>query len=59
VLDAAGLAMHDRAGAHNLSTECGADGLVPQTNTEDRNFACKIPDHIDADARILRRARAG
>src|SRR5215468_4905400 len=32
---------------------------MPETDTKNRCFARKIPDHIDADTRILRRTRAG
>jgi hypothetical protein len=57
--DFAGFAVHQVRRAHHLAAECLADGLVPQANAEYGNFAREVADQIDADAGILRRARAG
>ncbi len=59
VLHLAGLAVHERFGAHHFSAESRADGLMPQTHAEDGRAASHPADQFDADARILRRARAG
>ena len=55
----AGLAMHDMTGANHAAAEGFADCLVTQTDSEHRNLPCKMADQIDADARLMRRARTG
>src|SRR5579859_2119236 len=56
--DLADLAVHDLAGAHHVAAEGHADGLMPQADTEHWLLSGKVANQIDADARLLRRARA-
>ena len=59
VLDRTGFAVHERSGAHDLSAESRANGLMSETDAEERNFSGEVLDQGDADAGILRRARPG
>ena len=52
--DAADLAVHRRRRAHHVATECLADRLVAETNTEDRNFSRGCGDKVEADAGLVR-----
>src|ERR1700722_5581239 len=45
-------------GSHHFAAECCADGLVSQADAENRYFAGKVANEINADASFLRRARA-
>src|SRR6516165_9918517 len=56
--DFAGLAVHELRSAHDVAAERRADGLVSQADAEDGQFAGEVLDERDADARLLRRARA-
>src|SRR5947209_17788625 len=56
MLNLADLAMHDFAGAHDVSTERRANRLMPQAHAKHRLSAGKMPDQINADTRLLRRA---
>src|SRR3984893_7269773 len=42
VMDAAGFAVHQRRGAHHFAAEGVANGLMTETNSEDRNFAGEL-----------------
>ncbi len=55
--DLADFAMHDLAGAHDVTAERGADGLVPQTDAENRALTGEVLDEINADASLMRCAR--
>src|ERR1700733_16046154 len=55
----AGLAMHEMRGASHAAAEGFPDRLVSQTDPEHGNFSCEVADQIDADARLMRRARPG
>ena len=55
--DGAGLAVHQVRSAHDVAAKSRADGLMSQADAENRNFAGEVPDQIDADAGVLRRAR--
>jgi hypothetical protein len=57
--DRAGFAVHKMGGAHHSASESFADRLVPETNSQHWNFSREMPDQIDADARLMRRARTG
>ena len=59
VRDGAGLAVHQVRSAHHIAAKSRADGLMSQADAENRHFAGEVPDQIDADAGILRRARTG
>ncbi len=57
VMDAAGLAVHDFRRANHFPSKRVSDGLVPQAHAQDGNLPREAPDHVDANARIFRRAR--
>ncbi len=57
--DRAGFAVHKMRGANDVAAECRADGLVPEANAENGHFAGEVPNQINTDARLLRRAGAG
>src|ERR1019366_7607887 len=57
--DAARLAVHQAARAHDLSAERRADRLVAETDAEDRQLARERADRLDANAGFGRRARPG
>src|ERR1700674_358714 len=57
MLHFAGFAMHQLGGAHDLSAEGSADGLVAEADSQDRNLARKMADKFNADSGFLRRAR--
>ena len=54
----AGLAMHELRSADHAPAKCGADGLMPQADTEDGDFTSEALDERDADAGFVRRAGA-
>jgi hypothetical protein len=47
------------SGASHVASEGFSDGLVSETDSEDRNFPGEVADQSDADACLMRRARAG
>src|SRR5262245_5188771 len=49
--------MHNIWRAHNFSAKCLPDRLVPQANTEDRNFAGEAVNEIECDPCMVRFAR--
>src|SRR5579863_6981235 len=51
--------MHQVRSAYDLAAESCADGLMSQAHAEDGYFAGEVPDEINADAGILRRAWSG
>ncbi|MNH25994.1 hypothetical protein D3C79_860220 [compost metagenome] len=55
----AGLAMHHLAGAHYITTEGLANGLVAQAYAEDRQLAGKVLDGLQRHTGFSRGARAG
>src|ERR1700675_3732762 len=57
--DRAGFAVHEMGGANHASAEGFANRLVPETDSQHWNFSREMPDQIDADARLMRRARTG
>ncbi len=64
VLHLAGLAVHQLRRANDLAAERRADRLVPQAHAENRHPPSarprqprKVPDQLDRDPRVLRRAR--
>src|SRR5580658_5175721 len=59
VHDGAGLAVHEMSGANYAAAEGFADGLVPQTDSEYRDFPGEVTNESDADARLARRAGTG
>ena len=59
VMNAAGFAVHDLRRADDLPPERVSDGLMAEAHAEDRNLPREAPDHVDANARIFRRAGPG
>src|ERR1700675_53118 len=59
VMDFAGFPVHDFRRAYHTPAKRRADRLVPQAHAENRNLPRETLHHRDADARLLRRARAG
>src|SRR2546430_12433157 len=57
-MDLAGFPVEKLWRAYDYSAKSGADGLVPQTNTQDWEFSGEAFDELDGDARFLRRARS-
>ena len=57
--DGAGLAVHQVRSAHHAAAKGRSDSLMSQANTEDGHFPGEMTDQSDADAGVLRRARAG
>ena len=55
VLDPTRLAMHQLAGADDLASECLADGLMAQADTQNRNFAGHVPYQRNENASLARR----
>src|ERR1700687_2869719 len=55
----AGFAVHEMGCAHHSASESFADRLVPETDSQHWNFSREMPDQIDADARLMWRARTG
>src|SRR5580704_3021103 len=56
-MDAAGLSVHDFRRADDLPSKRVSNSLMPEAHPQDRNLARETPDHVHANARILRRAR--
>ena len=54
-----GLAVYDRLRLDDAPSEGGADRLVSQADPEDRDLAGEPADRLQADAGVLRPARAG
>src|SRR5450759_2052155 len=52
-------AMHRHRCAHDFAAEGLADCLMTETDAEDRNARRRLADEIEADASLVRRARAG
>ena len=59
VLHFASLAMHELLGTHDFASESLADGLVPEADSKHGHLSREVADHVDADASLLWRARAG
>ena len=59
VLDRTGFAVHERSGAHDLSAESRANGLMSEADAEHGALSCEVADESDADAGVLRSAGAG
>ncbi|CAM5196901.1 hypothetical protein CDEN61S_02711 [Castellaniella denitrificans] len=57
VRDGRDLAVHEFAGAHDASAVGRADGLVAQADAQDGLPAGEMPDQLDGDAGLGRRAR--
>src|SRR5437773_9179839 len=57
-MDLAGFPVEKLWRAYDYSAKSGADGLVPETNTQDWEFSGEAFDELDGDARFLRRARS-
>jgi hypothetical protein len=55
----AGFAVHEVGGANDIPSKSRADGLMPEANAENGNFAGEMANQIDADACILGRAGSG
>ena len=55
----AGFAVEEFGRANDFSSECGADGLMAEANTEDWKFPFETLDEFDGDAGFSGRARAG
>src|SRR5271166_136278 len=53
------LAVHKVGGANDVAAKGGADGLMAETDAENRDFSCEVFDDVDADARLVRRAGTG
>src|SRR5580700_674364 len=45
--------------AHHIAAKSRANSLMPKANSEHRHFAREMPNQINADAGVLRRARTG
>src|ERR1700676_4344130 len=58
MLDGAGFAVEQFWRANDFPAECRADGLMAQAHAQDGKLSCEAPDELDANAGILRRARA-
>src|SRR5579863_3242145 len=59
VVDAAGLAVHQRLGADHFAAECLADRLAAEADAKDRKVFGRGPNQFEADACLVRRAGAG
>jgi len=59
MFDAAGFAVHQVAGAHDLAAEGFADGLMAKTYAKNRNFAGHVANERNQNASLGRCARAG
>src|SRR6266566_9689111 len=59
VMDLARLAMKKFGGADDFPAERGANGLMAEAPTENREFSGEALDQFHGNARFLRRARAG
>src|SRR5580704_4119258 len=59
VQDLAGFAVHQLRRADHSTTECVADGLVTKTDAENRKLSSEAANHVDTNASLLGRARAG
>jgi len=53
------LAMHKMSGANHAAAKGFPDCLVTEADPKHWNFSCEAADQIDADARVMRRARTG
>lgn len=51
------LAVHQLPGIGDIRSVHLADGLVSQTDPQNRDFPLKMPDHILTDSRVFRPAR--
>ena len=58
-MNLASLAMEDFRRANNFSAEGGANGLMAEAYTENREFSGKAANQVDANSGVLRRARSG
>src|SRR6266849_10201224 len=56
MLYAAGFAMHHPPRPDYIAAKCGPQGLMSQTNSQDRLLAGKMTNQIDADTGLPRRA---
>src|SRR5947209_19845864 len=54
MLDRRGLPVHRHGGADDVSTERGANRLVPETHAEDRDRPPQLTDHVHRHAGVLR-----
>ena len=59
MVDLAGFAVHELAGADDVAAEGCADGLMAEADAEDGNFAGHVADEADGNAGFLRRAGSG
>ena len=59
VSNRAGFAVHQVAGADDLTAECFADGLVTQADAENRHFPGHVANERNQNSRIGRSAGAG
>src|ERR1700722_15202310 len=59
VMDAAGLAVHDSGRAHDVSAERLTDGLVAETNTQERHLTRETPNYFHAHAGVFGESRTG
>jgi len=59
VHDRAGLAVHQVRSSHHPAAKSRADGLMSQADSKDGHFTREVPDQINADACVLRRAWTG
>src|SRR3954447_5950976 len=59
VLDERQLAMNRHRSAYHLAAENLSDGLVAETHAKGRNGRRRFGDELEADAGVVRRARAG
>src|SRR6266581_6336243 len=59
VMDAAGLAVHQRRGAYYFAAEGITNGLVAEADAKDGNLARELADDVDANAGVLRLSGTG
>src|SRR5690606_14164707 len=59
MVDGGYLAVHDAPGANDTATEGGADGLVAEADTEQRDAAGEMFYRGDGNTRLIGRAGAG
>src|SRR5258708_9444850 len=50
------LAVHQVGSANHSTAKSRADGLMSEANPKDRYFAGEMPDQVNTDASVLRRA---
>jgi len=51
--------MHDERAAHHVTAKGRTDGLMTETDAENRNFSGEVLDRRDRDAGLLRRTGSG